>query len=205
VSDDVTLWIGQLAEGDESAARLLWQRYQADLLEVARRKLGGSSRRVADEEDVALSAFHSFCQAASAGRFELGDRSELWRLLVTITTRKALAQIKRNMTLKRGGGAVRGESVFINGASDASNAGIHCAAGDDPGPEFVAIVTEEYQRLLECLDEEPLRRVALYKLEGYTNDEIARKMECATRSVERKLMRIRQKWEEERGRQTDPE
>jgi len=35
------------------------------------------------------------------------------------------------------------------------------------------------------------RRVALAKMEGYTNDEIAAQLECAPRTVERKLRLIR--------------
>ena len=48
-------------------------------------------RVAADEEDVALSAFDSFCRGAQRGRFpQLDDRDNLWRLLVVITSRKAV-------------------------------------------------------------------------------------------------------------------
>jgi DNA-directed RNA polymerase specialized sigma24 family protein len=39
-----------------------------------------------------------------------------------------------------------------------------------------------------------LRSVATYKLEGYTNDEIAARLGCVTSTVERKLARIRGQW-----------
>ena len=46
-------------------------------------------RRAADEEDVALSAFDSFCRGAEQGRFpQLDGRDDLWHLLVVITVRK---------------------------------------------------------------------------------------------------------------------
>src|SRR5262249_48825314 len=40
-----------------------------------------------------------------------------------------------------------------------------------------------------------LRRIALRKLEGYTNKEIAGEIDATERTVERKLERIRARWE----------
>ena len=87
----VTAWIEQLKAGDAAAAAPLWQGYFRRLVGLARQKLGAAPRGVADEEDVALSAFDSFCRAAAQGRFpRLDDRDDLWQLLVMITTRKAI-------------------------------------------------------------------------------------------------------------------
>src|SRR5260370_2188908 len=86
----VTEWIGQLKAGDQAAAERLWERYFRRLVGLAGKKLGGNRRRVADEEDVALSAFDSFCRGAGRGRFPLlSDRDDLWPLLLLITARKA--------------------------------------------------------------------------------------------------------------------
>jgi serine/threonine-protein kinase len=63
----VTHWISQLRAGEAAAAQKLWEGYFRRMVELARLKLQGLPRRAADEEDVALSAFHSFCQGASAG------------------------------------------------------------------------------------------------------------------------------------------
>ena len=58
----------------------------------AARRLPGHARRDFDEEDVALSAFHSFCDRVGRGQFPGStDRNDLWRLLATITARKAIA------------------------------------------------------------------------------------------------------------------
>src|SRR5919198_391675 len=102
----VTRWLGPLLAGDPAAAQQLWERYFRRLVGLARTKLRGAPRRAADEEDVALSAFDSFCRHAERGRFpQLDDRHDLWRLLVTITARKALYLIRDEHRLKRGGGA----------------------------------------------------------------------------------------------------
>ena len=63
------------------------------LVHLARAHLKSSLRRVADEEDVAICAFNSFCRGAEQGRFpKLDDSTDLWRVLVTITERKAINQ-----------------------------------------------------------------------------------------------------------------
>ena len=193
--DEVTRWLAGLAQGEQSAVQQIWQRYYERLVRLARQKLGGAARRAADEEDVALSAFHSFYRGAAAGRFpRLDDRHDLWRLLVTITTRKAVAQMRRAHRQKRGGGRVRGESVFVRRDDSGTGPGIAEVLGPEPTPEVAALVAEQCGHLLERLGDETLRQVALYKLEGYTNEEIAQLLDCAPRTVERKLARIRQCW-----------
>jgi RNA polymerase sigma factor (sigma-70 family) len=193
--DEVTRWLAGLAQGDQSAIERIWQRYYQRLVRLARKKLGDASRRAADEEDVALSAFHSFYRGATAGRFpRLDDRHDLWKLLVTITSRKAVAQLRHDHRQKRGGGRVRGESVFVHRGDSGGGAGIAEILGPEPTPEVAALVAEQCGQLLQRLRDETLRQIALYKLEGYTNEEIARLLDCAPRTVERKLARIRQCW-----------
>jgi hypothetical protein len=86
----VTGWLDQLKAGDPLAAQKLWERYFRRLVGLARKKLQGARRGAADEEDVALSAFDSFCRGAEQGRFpRLDDRDNLWRLLMLLTARKA--------------------------------------------------------------------------------------------------------------------
>src|SRR6516225_466780 len=91
----VTRWLGRLQAGDPDAARRLLERYFRRLVGLARKRLGGTPRRVADEEDVALSAFDSFCRNAGEGRFpDLLDRDSLWRLLVVLTARRAARLVR---------------------------------------------------------------------------------------------------------------
>lgn len=202
--NDVTQWIVRLTDGDEVAAQAIWEEYFDKLVRLARAKLESVPRRVADEEDVALSAMHSFYRGAMQDRFpRLNDRHDLWRLLVTITARKAVAQRKRLQAQKRGGGNVRGESVFVrreelSGGSEENEAGIGKVLGEEPTPEFACQVAETCTELLDRLDDEELKTIALYKMEGYSNQEIAEELDCVMRTVERKLARIREKWELDR-------
>jgi DNA-directed RNA polymerase specialized sigma24 family protein len=66
--------------------------------------------------------------------------------------------------------------------------------GEEPTPEFAVQVAEQYQRLLDSLGEESLRKVAVWKMEGFTADEIAEKLGCSLRTVARKLDAIRVIW-----------
>jgi len=201
-SDEVTVWIKDLSGGDERAAHLIWEQYFDRMVRLARRKFDqiGISRRAADEEDIALSAMNSFYKRAADGQFCLGDRQELWKLLVTITVRKAYAELKRQKAKKRGEGQVRGESIFIKAGRDGGEiGGIGQVLGDEPTPELAALAAEGCQDLLAILGDETLVQVARYKLDGYTNEEVAEKLDCVPRTVERKLKLIRDKWAKELG------
>jgi len=193
----VTIWVDALRAGDEEAARQLWRRYFESLVRLARSKLQSKARRAADEEDVALSAFDSFYGGLARGRFpDLGDRDDLWRLLVTIAARKASDQNRWESQQKRGGGRVLRESDLLAG-SEPERDGLAQIVGAEPSPEFAALVADECARRLQGLPDESLRQVALLKMEGYLNEEIATRLGCGLRTVARKLEVIRKAWLDE--------
>jgi DNA-directed RNA polymerase specialized sigma24 family protein len=183
----VTAWFQELAQGDRAAAVYLWQRYFSRLVAVARNRLRNVPRPAADEEDVALSVFDSFCRGAERGQFpNLEDREDLWALLMTITARKAFHLLRDQRRLKRGG---------ADGPPAAAD--WEEALSQEPSPELAAQMTEEYLRLLHRLPDEELRRVALWKMENFSVDDIAERLGCSSRSVKRKTQLIREIWEEE--------
>jgi len=193
----ISQWILGAKQGDSQAVGRLWQRYFERLVRLARQRLANSPRRAADEEDVALSVFASFCSAAEAGRFpDLADRGALWRLLIQLTAQKAVDQKRRQRRAKRGGGKVRGESALAHHDESADDEGLAQVIGDAPTPDFAAMVAEECARLLNCLDEN-LRPIALAKMEDCTNQEIALKLRCSLSTVERGLRLIRKIWKQE--------
>lgn len=187
--DSIAGWVTSLRAGDEAAAQRLWDAYFPRLVGLARVKLAGLPRRAAaDEEDVALSALDSFCARARRGDFpDLRDRDGLWRVLMTVTARKAARLVRDQGRLKRGGGEVAGESAF----------GADAAAGGDPTPSFEAEASDSLLRLLDALADDDLRRIALWKMNGHTNSEIAALLGCAPATVERRLALIRKTWERE--------
>jgi len=191
----VSVWIAGAKVGDPRAAQEIFARYFERLLQLARRKLEGTPRAAADEEDVAISALASFCRGARSGRFpELVDREGLWRLLMKITVDKAIDQQRRALAKIRGGGRVL-DGAALPGAGDSDAVpGIAQVMGNEPTPELAAMLAESFRNLLGRLDNPELVATALAKLEGYRNQEIARKLDCALRTVERRLMLIRDKW-----------
>jgi RNA polymerase sigma factor (sigma-70 family) len=186
----VTQWINQLQAGGAAAARELWRLYFHRLVGLAREKLRGAPRRVADEEDVALSAFDSFCRHAEQGRFpDLADRDGLWRLLVVMTARKA-GHLKRDEArLKRRPG--RTEADW--------DEALRVAISREPGPDDAAIAAEEHRRLMAVLEDDLERRVAQLRLEGHGVEEIAEAIGYSPRTIKRKLQFIREAWEKELG------
>jgi DNA-directed RNA polymerase specialized sigma24 family protein len=178
-----------ITHGDEDAARQIWNRYFERLVGLARAKLTRMRRPGAHEhaEDAALSALNNFCQAARDGRFPLlKNRDDLWWLLVKITVRKAHDVAERERRQKRGGGHGPAGSSALAGLPSV-----------EPAPEDVAIMVEGFQRLLDRLGDEALRQVALWRLEGYTTDEIAGRLGCARRTVANRLTLIRKRWQAE--------
>jgi DNA-directed RNA polymerase specialized sigma24 family protein len=184
----VTHWIADLKAGEASAAEQLWQQYFRRLVGLARRKLGTRPRRLADEEDVALSAFKSLCLGAAQGRFpHLSDRDSLWPLLVILTAHKAQDLIKYEQRQKRGGAAA---------ALSPETGGLEAVLSREPTPEFSAMVAENCVRLLSRLEPVP-QQIAQWRLDGYNNAEIADRLGCGLRTVERRLELIRRVWEQE--------
>src|SRR5262249_46477133 len=155
----VTCWIDHLRAGDDIAAQRLWERYFQELVRLARAKLRAKPRGAIDEEDIALSAFDSFCRGAELGRFpRLDDRDSLWRLLVTITARKVVEQVERQCRQKRGGRRVRNEAALGGPVSEAGVALLDQAIGREPTPEFAAMMADECHHLLAALGDETLRQ-----------------------------------------------
>jgi DNA-directed RNA polymerase specialized sigma24 family protein len=182
-----TEWIDRLKAGDRKAVEPLWNGYYKKLVRYARERLQANSRVTADEEDVAVSAFDSFFRGAAAGRFpRLNDRGDLWQILIVIAARKSVSLQRREIREKRGGGRVVRSSQLEEHVFD--------QAGTEPTPEFAAVVAEECRRLLEGLGDDSLRAIAVWRMEGFTNAEIAARIGRVEGTVERKLALIRDKW-----------
>ncbi len=183
--DSVTRLLPGLKRGDELAAAGIWARFFEKLLRLARRKLNGMPRGMMDEEDVANSVFKSLCLRARRGDFkQLDDRDDLWRLLAAITHLKAAEAIRGANRQKR---STRGRRALP----------IEQLVAAGPSPETLASLDEQRQRLLALLPDEACRKIALWKMEGYTDEEIAARLEVTDRTVRRKMKLIRAVWGEE--------
>ena len=196
--DPVTELIGLLRQDDpavrDMAASLIWQRYFRDLLDLARKNLDRRVRHRMDEEDVVLSMFQSFCARQGRGEFDLADRDELWRLLVTITLRKARNAARDHHRDRRDIARERTLSATADDDQSCPGWALELMDASTPSPGEAAVLSEALERRLASLADPELRKIALARLEGFTNREIADQLDCTERSIERKLGRIRSKW-----------
>ena len=197
VSDgSVTRMIQLLRSGDATerdlAARLIWRRYFHDLLELARNNLNKRIRRREDEEDVLQSMYKSFCLRQQRGEFDLAGRDALWSLLVTITLRKARNAAKKQAREKRD--VAREQTISDRDESESPHWALEQMDAAGPSPAEATLLNEALERRLEALADPELRQIALWRLEGYTNREIAARLDCTERAVERRMERIRSKW-----------
>jgi RNA polymerase sigma factor (sigma-70 family) len=207
----ITGWIEALKQGHPDAADALWQHYFERVVRLARRRLGVAPHQaVEDAEDAAASAFHVLCEGAARGRFDrLNDRVDLWRLLTAITVKKVLGQRQRHGRLKRGGGRLiagaaaadrpgpdQGPGARDDEGADHPEHALAEALSKEPTPEAAALIDEQYRALLAALEDKTLEQIAVWRMEGLSNEEIAHQLKCAVRTVERKLERIRAIWTE---------
>jgi DNA-directed RNA polymerase specialized sigma24 family protein len=193
----ITRFVGDLKTGDTHAAERLWERYSGDLIRLARARLRSTStsRAAADEEDVVLSAFGSFCAGAARGQFpQLEDRDDLWKILVTITVRKATDLVRHARRQKRGMGRVLDGADLAGAGWGNKGDPLALIPGPEPAPDLAVLVAEECHRLLGLLHDDGLCRIALERMAGYHDVEIAARLGCTRRTVMRKLIRIRNAW-----------
>jgi DNA-directed RNA polymerase specialized sigma24 family protein len=197
-AQSVSQWIAHLKEGNADAAQRLWERYAMRLVELARRRLKDAPKRIADEEDVAASVFHSLCRGAAEGRFQnVKNRDDLWWLLLAITKQKVVDHVRRETAQKRGAGRTLLESGLNGNPDDSKGFALDRLIGDEPTPEFVLMLEEQHERLLGLLRDDRLRQIAVFRIEGFSVPEIAADLKVSTRSIERKLQLIRGAWSRE--------
>jgi RNA polymerase sigma factor (sigma-70 family) len=181
----ITGLIGGMRSGDDEAARRIWEHYSPRLAALARTKLPVRLQRIVDGDELANSAMCSVIMGLREGRFQdLRDRDDLWALLACITVRKAYNEVARASSQKR---LAPGDIVPLDS---------QIVAPDLP-PDLAVRAAEQFKFLLDLLGrkEAILEPIALWKFEGYTNDEIAERLGCSRSKVARKLELIRKIWE----------
>jgi RNA polymerase sigma factor (sigma-70 family) len=165
-----------------SAVAPLLTVYFDRLVGLARSRLQNLPGMANYDEDLALRSFYSVYRRIRDPEhpLRLEDRDDLWRLLATRTIYRAIDLIRRH----------RPQEV-----PDGYN--LEQLLTREPTPEEVAGTADECRRLLDLLQEPELRQIALWKVEGYTTEEIAARLDCVPRTVERKVRRIRLLWKHE--------
>ena len=192
MNPSISHWIQQVKHGDSVAADEIWKHYFDRLVRSVRARLRGGNRAVSDEEDVVLSVFDSFYQAAEAGRFpDMTDRDDLWHLLLRMAARKIVDKRRRDGRVRRGGNA---QTQSIHAGNDDDR--VIEIIGNEPSPEMVVTMQETAEKFFSVLGVGQLRDLAGAKLEGYSNAELALRFDCSERTIERRLHLIREKFQQ---------
>jgi RNA polymerase sigma factor (sigma-70 family) len=181
-SHSVTQLIHAVQGDRPSAVAPLLAVYFDRLVQLARRRLQGLPGMANYDEDLALRSFYSVYRRVRDPErpLRLTGRDDLWRLLATRTISRAIDLIRRHRP-----GEAPGEHDLEQ------------LLAREPTPEEAAAMADECRRLLDLLEDPELRQIALWKVEGHTNEEIAVRLDCVPRTVERKVSRIRLLWKHE--------
>lgn len=188
----ITDAINGLGEHDDESIGLLWNRFFDRLAKFADKKVFPRHARFYDGEDIAASALYAVLDGMKNDRFERpGNRNDLWSLLVVVASRKAINRGIRMDAQKRDDRRTsRGSSAFVPHGE--GNLPEYLRSSNDPAKMYEFQAT--CKTMLNQLPDDSYRQVALLRMAGYTNEEIAKELECATRTVERKLVAIRKLW-----------
>jgi DNA-directed RNA polymerase specialized sigma24 family protein len=195
----LTLCIQQLHSPDcrvrDEAARIIWERFSSRLHALVRRHLDDGVRRREDENDILQNMYASFCAGQLKGQTPPASREELWKLLVRITMCKLVNTAHRHHAARRD---VRRERVLprdhVTGDSLFPRWMLEHVDRAQPSPDEKAVVCDELNRVLHGLPEDH-RQIVIWKLEGFTNAEIAFRIGRTVRCVELKMQLIRQRIE----------
>ena len=185
-----------LSDGDEQAIAQIVEQSMERLKQRISRRLPPGLRRHTDEDDVAQSVMNSFiCGVRDRERFKkLQDTNDLWQILGMLTKQKIAKHVRRNQAQKRGSGSLRGESIFYRPDQEGLAPGLDGIANQLAGVSEEIVHSEDFDQLLQTLDNDHLREIAVFKLDGFSHEEIAERMQMSVRSVGRKLDVIRDLW-----------
>ena len=173
----------RLNRGEQDVYDDVFKTYYSKLIGLARRRLAVAPPQVADEEGAVISAFRSFFSGIENHDFDqIEDRHELWNILVTITVRKAIKQLRLHFK-KSGEGNQIDRSANLDTIRNA-----------EPTPERVVELLDQCEFLVAQLDNPTLRQIAVLRLQGLDTREIADVVDLHRRSVQRKLTLIQSKW-----------
>lgn len=192
LTGSITACVADLRDGVEidAAAARIQQRYSGEIHSIVERRLQGAVRRRVDAEDVAQDTFGSFFVRVQAGQYDLPNRSRLGGLLARMADHKVKAVIRRNLRKRRD---VRAECHAGAGAEDSCRDLLQLAPAAEARPDDMVASKEIESILLQSLKSEELVQVAVWRREGCSNTEIASRLGCTERTVERKLVEIRER------------
>lgn len=181
-----TEWLEDLRSGNAEAARQIFDHFSKRLCRLAEKHLSVRLRQRVDGEDVVQSVFRTFFARESQGKLRLDHTDELWRLLVTITLRKARAVWRKNSADRR---AVEREISLDESGSLQLN-----TLSREPTVVEAIVLADEIETLLDGLSEAHAKALEL-RMGGFTPTEAAAVMGVSRQSFYRLLDPLKERLE----------
>lgn len=185
----ITRMIRRLATDEQQTLFDLHRRCWPMVVELASRRVGVRLRRVADEEDIAAEAFWGFWQAFHQQRVpRLRNRHDLFALLAHLVACRSATQANREFKVaRRGQGRAALESELT--PADAREGILSQFSDARLAPEEQIAIDDLYQTFVEGLPDS-LREIARLHVGGWSPGEIAERLNCAHRTVTRKIAAV---------------
>ncbi|MGE0379181.1 MAG: RNA polymerase sigma factor [Planctomycetaceae bacterium] len=185
MSEASTDLVSRWRDGDQNAAKALYQRYVERLSGIVTAQLSDRLRARTDADDVLQSACRSFFRRVQDGQFEFDEDDDVWKLLVTISLNKLRSQVRKHSAAKRN--AAQEVARRDNSLPDDFHLEKLAAT---PSPVEAFIFAEMIERVSDQLDNRHAMLLEL-RMEGYSQQEIAEQLQTSDRSIRRMLDNIR--------------
>jgi RNA polymerase sigma factor (sigma-70 family) len=183
-------WLQRLADGDATAAQVLWEYFYARLLSYAEKCLQTLPPYVTESDDIVASVFKSLCRMAQQGAIpSVQDPEQLWPLLAVIAARKVKRRVRR-ARIGQPGREIKEADLARLGVDREEVGVLGELMGREPSPELMATMRDQLNELMQRLDANE-RIIAQLWLENSTIPAISSATAISQRTVARKLVKIR--------------
>ena len=181
-------WVTRFQAGDAQVLEQFWNEYGPLLHNIASKQMAERLRRRIGPEDVVQSACRTFFRRVQGGQLKLEDSESLWRLLCAITLTKIREQARFHSRKKRG----MDQEMHAAPAAGDSSASAFQPTDPNPTPAEAAAFGDQFQQLLDSMDEEE-RQIIDLKLQEFTHEEVAAQLGLSERTVRRIFKRVQSK------------
>lgn len=184
---DIVKLMARARAGETTAWEELFRKCYPKVVRVVRRRLNPPMRTLYDSTDFASDVMKSL--AANFDRLEFDSYESLIAFLAQAATRKVIDEYRKVHTLKRD----IDRREFL-GAAEEDGGGVALAleSGVPTASKFVQ-ADEAHERLIRDQDEEQREVIELKRL-GYSNEEIAGRVDWNIRKVQRFLKDLEERY-----------